>query len=205
MSLKPGSDRTAALRRLRVLNNGDPPAGPVVHAEIEQLRQLDRLPVLLAAFLVVVALLAVGHLIVQAVKRRARDLAVLRTLGCTPRQTKRIVAWQATMLTVIGAVVGAPVGLLVGRLVWRRVADAYGIADDAAWPWTAIALVLVGTPLLAMAIAWWPARRAASAPIVGDSPDGVATQAGLRAVSSRALSRRIFCWSASSKCLTSTA
>ncbi len=71
VSLKPGSDRTAALHRLRALNNGDPPAGPVAHAEIEQLRQLDRLPVLLAAFLVVVALLAVGHLIVQAVKRRA--------------------------------------------------------------------------------------------------------------------------------------
>jgi putative ABC transport system permease protein len=161
VTLRTGVDRAAAMQRLKTLNNGDPPGGPVPHAEIEQLRQLDRLPWALAGFLAVIALLAVGHLIVLSVRRRGRDLAVLRALGCTPGQVDRIVALQATMLAIGGAVVGTPVGIFLGHVVWARVADSYGVANDAAWPWIPVLVALVGTLLLANAIAWWPARRAA--------------------------------------------
>jgi putative ABC transport system permease protein len=161
VTFRPGVDRPAALQRLKALNNGDPPAGPVPHAEIEQLRQLDRLPWALAGFLAVIALLAVGHLIVLSVRRRGRDLAVLRALGCTPGQVDRIVALQATMLAIGGVVIGTPVGILLGHVVWARIADAYGVADDAAWPWIPMAVALAGTLVLVNAIAWWPAHRAA--------------------------------------------
>ena len=165
VTLRPGADRAAVMQRLSRLNNGEPPAGPVAHAEIQQLGQLDRLPWVLASFLIAIALLAVGHLIVLSVRRRGRDLAVLRALGCTPRQTYRIVAWQATLLAIAGAVVGAPFGILFGRLVWIRIADAYGVANDIVWPWVAMSIAVIGTFLLANAIAWWPARRAAQGPV----------------------------------------
>jgi hypothetical protein len=165
VTFRRGVDRAAAMQRLQALNNGDPPGGPVPHAEIEQLQQLDRLPWALAGFLIAIALLAVGHLIVLSVRRRARDLAVLRALGCTPRQTRHIVAWQATMLAFVGALVGVPVGIVFGRLVWARVADAYGVANDSVWPWVPLTIALAGTLLLANAIAWWPARRVAVGPV----------------------------------------
>jgi hypothetical protein len=165
VTFRPGVDRAVAMQRLKVLNNGDLPGGPVVHAEIEQLRQLDRLPSVLAGFLVVVALLAVGNLIVLSVRRRGHDLAVVRALGCTPRQVDRIVALQATLLALAGVVVGVPAGIIFGQLVWARVADAYGVADDAAWPWVAIAVAVAGTLVLVNAIAWLPARRAAQKPV----------------------------------------
>ncbi len=165
VTFRSGADRSAAMQRLRALNNGDSPGGPVAHAEIEQLRQLHRLPWALAGFLVVIALLAVGHLIVLSVRRRGHDLAVLRALGCTPGQIARIVALQATMLAIVGVVVGAPVGILLGHVVWARIADAYGVADDAAWPWIPMAVALGGTVVLANAIAWWPARRVAKRPV----------------------------------------
>jgi predicted lysophospholipase L1 biosynthesis ABC-type transport system permease subunit len=166
VSLRPGVNRAATFERLRAFNNGELPAAPIRHAEIQQLIELDRLPWVLAVFLVAIALLAVGHLIVLSVRRRAHDFAVLRALGCTPRQVDRIVAWQATMLAVVGTVIGAPFGILLGRFVWQRVADAYGIRDDSAWPWIAIGIALVGTVLLANAIAWLPARRAGQRPVV---------------------------------------
>lgn len=121
---------------------------------------------MLAVFLIAIALLAVGHLIVLSVRRRAHDFAVLRALGCTPRQIDRIVAWQATMLAIVGTVIGAPLGILLGRFVWSRIADAYGVAIDSAWPWFAMLITLIGTVLLANVIAWLPARRAGQSPVV---------------------------------------
>ena len=166
VTLRSAGDRTAALARLRVFNNGEIPAAPTQHAEIEQLRGLDRLPWALAAFLIVIALLSVGHLIVLSVRRRAHDFAVLRSLGCTPRQVDRIVAWQATLLAMVGTVIGVPIGIVLGRFVWARVAHAYGIRTDSEWPWIAMTIALFGTVALANAIAWLPARRAAQRPIV---------------------------------------
>ena len=166
VSFRPGVDRAAALERMRAFNNGELPSAPIQHAEIQQLRELDRLPWILAGFLIAIALLAVGHLIVLSVRRRAHDFAVLRALGCTPRQVDRIVAWQATMLAVAGTVVGAPFGILLGRFVWTRLADAYGVGTDTAWPWITMAIALIGTVVLANAIAWLPARRAGRRPVV---------------------------------------
>jgi predicted lysophospholipase L1 biosynthesis ABC-type transport system permease subunit len=166
VSFRPGADRAAALQRMRAFNNGELPATPIQHAEIQQLRELDRLPWVLAAFLIAIALLAVGHLIVLSVRRRAHDFAVLRALGCTPRQVDRIVAWQATMLAIAGTVIGAPLGILLGRFVWTRLADAYGVRADTAWPWVTIAIALIGTVVLANAIALLPARRAGQRPVM---------------------------------------
>jgi predicted lysophospholipase L1 biosynthesis ABC-type transport system permease subunit len=166
VTLRRGADRAAAFERLRAFNNGELPAKPIRHAEVQQLVELDRLPWVLAAFLVAIALLAVGHLIVLSVRRRAHDFAVLRALGCTPRQVDRIVAWQATMLAVVGTVIGAPLGIVLGRFVWTRVADAYGLRTDTAWPWIAMAVALFGTVMLANVIAWLPGRRAGRRPVV---------------------------------------
>ena len=99
-------------------------------------------------------------------RRRAHDFAVLRALGCTPRQVDRIVAWQATMLAIAGTVIGAPLGILLGRFVWTRLADAYGVRADTAWPWVTIAIALIGTVVLANAIALLPARRAGQRPVM---------------------------------------
>jgi predicted lysophospholipase L1 biosynthesis ABC-type transport system permease subunit len=166
VSFRPGADRAAVRERMRAFNNGELPAAPIQHAEIQQLRELDRLPWVLAGFLIAIALLAVGHLIVLSVRRRAHDFAVLRALGCTPRQVDRIVAWQATMLAIVGTVVGAPLGILFGRFVWTRIADAYGVRTDTAWPWVTMAIALIGTVALANVIAWLPARRAGQRPVV---------------------------------------
>jgi hypothetical protein len=161
VQLRTGADRHAALARLAKLDNDVPPAVSVRHSEVEQLRQLDRLPYYLAGFLLLIAVLAVAHALVLTVRRRASDLAVLRTLGCTPRQTWHIVSWQATALAVAGAVIGVPIGMLLGRFVWVRVADAYGIANDPAWPWVVIVAAVPAAVVLSNLIAWWPGRRAA--------------------------------------------
>jgi hypothetical protein len=161
VKLRPGSDGAAAVRRLAALNRGDPPMLTRTPGEVDQLEQLDRLPTVLALFLVLVALLALGHALVLTVRHRRAELAVTRTIGLTPGQTARTVAWQATTLGVVGALIGIPIGLVLGRIVWAAVARGYGIADDPAWPVPVVVLALPVVVLLANALAWMPGRRAA--------------------------------------------
>ncbi len=161
VTLRRGADRERAFDRLQRLNRDEPVTLARVPAEVGQLEQIDQLPVVLAVFLSVVALLAVGHALVLTVRRRVGDLAVLRVIGCTPAQTRRTVAWLATTLALVGAIVGLPAGLFVGRAVWARIAHAYGVADDPAWPWLTVVFAVPVTLLLANLMAWWPGWRAA--------------------------------------------
>ncbi len=157
----PGTDRAAVERRIADLPKLGTPTAPAVAVEIARLRQINWFPGVLAALLGGLALLAVGHALVTAVRRRRRDLALLKTLGFDRRQVRATVAWQASILAAVGLVVGIPVGLLVGGLVWRHVTDGLGIADPAAVPVVAIALTIPGVLVLVNLIAFLPARNAA--------------------------------------------
>ena len=77
---------------------------------------MKALPRALAAFLAVLAALAVVHALVSTVRMRRQDLAVLRTLGFERRQLGSTLVWQATTIGVVGLAVGVPLGLVVGRM-----------------------------------------------------------------------------------------
>jgi hypothetical protein len=113
----------------------------------------------------VLALLAVGtliHVLVTGVRRRRRDLAVLKALGCTRSQVRRVVAWQATALAAAALVAGVPAGIIAGRWTWAVFANAAGVSPQAT---ITLPLVLLAVPLatllLANLIAAFPGRVAA--------------------------------------------
>jgi ABC-type lipoprotein release transport system permease subunit len=49
------------------------------------------------------------------VRRRRRDLAVLKTLGLTRSQLLKLVSWQASALATVALLAGLPLGALAGR------------------------------------------------------------------------------------------
>jgi ABC-type lipoprotein release transport system permease subunit len=161
VQLRDGADGNAARERLSLLNGGEPPDEARQPTELRQLGQLDDLPTYLAIFLLLIASVALAHALVLTVRRRQRDVAVVRSLGATRGQSSRTIAWQASALATLGALVGLPIGIVIGRFVWAAVANAYGVADDPAWPVFALVLALPVSLLLANAIAWLPGRRAA--------------------------------------------
>jgi predicted lysophospholipase L1 biosynthesis ABC-type transport system permease subunit len=69
-----------------------------------------------------------------AVRRRRRELALLKTLGMTRRQVRAIVAWQTTVTLVIAAGAGLPLGLALGRWAWQAFAGSLGVAPVTAVP-----------------------------------------------------------------------
>ena len=129
--------------------------------EVDDLDQLGALPHVLGGVLAAVGAAALLHALVTTVRRRSRDLAVLRAVGFTPAQVAWSVAATALVTGAVGLVVGLPVGLGVGRLVWWAVADATGVARDAAVPVVGLALVALVVPVVALAAAAGAAARAA--------------------------------------------
>ena len=75
-------------------------------------------PVALAAVLALLAIGVVANLLVTSIRRRRRDLAILKTLGIGRRGISATVAWQATTLVGVALLVGLPIGVAIGRAVW---------------------------------------------------------------------------------------
>jgi hypothetical protein len=123
-----------------------------------QIANLDRIrwtPFVLAALLAVLAVATVGHTLVTSIRRRRRDLALLKTIGFVRSQVSAAVAWQATTIALVAVVVGLPVGLALGRVLWRALAEQMGIVPDVVTP-PALLLAAPATLLLVNLMALVP-------------------------------------------------
>ncbi|HEV2426855.1 MAG TPA: FtsX-like permease family protein, partial [Acidimicrobiales bacterium] len=81
-------------------------------SQIVNYRTIGNTPLALAVGLAVGALGALAATLTASVRRRRRDLALLKTLGFTPRMVRASIAVQASVVALIGAVVGIPLGVL---------------------------------------------------------------------------------------------
>jgi hypothetical protein len=128
--------------------------------EVRDLSGVSGLPLILAFVLMLLASGIIAHTLLTSVRRRRRDLAILKTVGFVTSQVRATVAWQATALASAGLIVGVPLGLLVGRWAWLLFAGQEAIVPaPVISPLTLLAIPAV--LLLANAIAAIPARSAA--------------------------------------------
>lgn len=155
----PGTDLVAARATMEKAGFGYDP--PFVPTEVDNLGELGAIPRALAAFLAVLGLVATAHALAVTVRRRRRDLAVLRALGFTKADTRWTVAWQAMTTAAVGLAVGVPVGLVVGRSAWSSVADGLDVVDRPSVPVLALVLAVPAGLALANLLAFLPGRAAA--------------------------------------------
>jgi hypothetical protein len=118
-------------------------------------------PLVLAAVLIVLAVGTLAHVLLTTVRRRRRDLAVLKALGLTRRQVRGVVAWEASAFAAVALLFGLPLGVLAGRLAWAVFANDAGVPPVADVPLDWALLAIPATVALANVIAAWPGRRAA--------------------------------------------
>lgn len=133
-------------------------------AQIVNYKTIGSTPVVLAVGLAAGAVAALGFTIYAAVRRRRRDLALLKAVGFTPRQLARAVAWQATVPALVGIVAGIPLGIVGGRLLWDAFAHNLNAVPDPRVPVLAVVLVALGALVFANLVAIPPGRRAARTP-----------------------------------------
>jgi FtsX-like permease family len=133
-------------------------------AEIVNYRTIGATPVYLAGGLAVGAVAALGLTLVASVRRRRREMALLKTFGFTQRQLAVAVAWQSTVVAFVGLVVGIPLGIAFGRLLWDLFAHQLSAVAAPTVPVGTIVLVSVGALVLANLVAAVPGRSAARTP-----------------------------------------
>jgi FtsX-like permease family len=133
-------------------------------AEIVNYRTMGATPALVAAGLAVGAVVALGLTLISSVRRRRRDLALLKTLGFTGRQVSASLAVQATVVGIVGLVVGLPAGIALGRWLWVLFAHQIYAVPEPTVPVVALVLVGVAVLLLVNLVAVLPGRAAARTP-----------------------------------------
>jgi len=131
-------------------------------ADIRNYARVESTPLALAALLALLAIASIGDVLVTAIRRRRRDLAIVMALGLTRRQVSAAVAWQAAMLAFVTLLIGLPLGAIAGRLIWTAFSNRLDIAPSVHIPLTpllvTIPIAFAIAALLAIGPAW-SARR----------------------------------------------
>jgi hypothetical protein len=133
-------------------------------AQIVNYRSIGATPVILAAGLAAGAIVALGLTLTASVRRRRRDLALLKVLGFTQRQLSAAIAWQSTVAAVIGIVAGTPLGVVIGRQSWILFARDISALPDPTVPVQSLILVALGALLFANLVAAMPGHTASRTP-----------------------------------------
>jgi hypothetical protein len=130
-------------------------------AAISNYSRVRATPLVLGGLLALLAVALLAQVLLTTIRRRRRDLAVVKTLGFLRRQVSAAVAWQATALAAVALLVGLPLGVAGGRWAWALFAGSVGVGPGAAVPLSTIAVVVPVTLVLANVIAAGPGWAAA--------------------------------------------
>jgi hypothetical protein len=133
-------------------------------AEIVNYRSMGTIPAFLGGGLAAGAVVALGLTLVASVRRRRRELALLKTLGFTGRQLAATVAWQSSVAVAVGTVIGVPLGIIVGRTLWNLFAREINVVPVPSVPVLLVVLIALGALVIANAVAAIPGRSAARTP-----------------------------------------
>jgi predicted lysophospholipase L1 biosynthesis ABC-type transport system permease subunit len=163
IDLAPGTTAGQRARLVQRIVSADPDGTPGGTYELRRVQasavvnteQMGGQPLALGAGLAAAAVLSLALTVLSLVRRRRRELALLKTIGMTRRQLRAVVAWQVTLTLLIAVVIGGPLGVVGGRLAWRAFAGALGVVPIVEVPLAVLilglgALVLAGNLLAAL-------------------------------------------------------
>ncbi|WP_375000723.1 ABC transporter permease [Aeromicrobium sp. CTD01-1L150] len=110
---------------------------------------------------VAIALVGIANTVGLSVLERGREHALLRALGLTRRQLRRVLAAEGLLLAVVAALLGTALGVTYAWLGVATVIQPVTPAVSLELPWLQLAGVLLAAALAGLAACVLPARRAA--------------------------------------------
>ncbi|MGH2822304.1 MAG: ABC transporter permease, partial [Thermoleophilaceae bacterium] len=124
----------------------------------EQIQQLVGFFYVLLALAIVISLLGIVTTLALSIHERTRELGMLRAVGMSRRQVRRLVRYESVITALIGAILGTVLGVIFAALVSRPLADE---GFELAYPIGTLIVLLVLAALAGVLAAIFPARRAA--------------------------------------------
>ena len=123
-----------------------------------QVNQLLMLLYALLAMSVTIALFGIVNTLVLSVYERTREIGMLRAIGTTRRQVRRMVRYESVITSVIGGVLGIGIGVFFAYVVSTQF-DANGMVFSV--PAGQLVVALAAAIVVGVIAAVLPARRAA--------------------------------------------
>ena len=127
-----------------------------VDNQISGLNQVLNILYVLLALSVIVSLFGIVNTLVLTVFERTRELGMLRAIGMTRRQVRRMIRHESVITALIGGTLGIILGIVLGALLIARVDFI-----EFALPTTQIVVFAIMTIVVGIVAAIFPARRAA--------------------------------------------
>ncbi|HKZ02039.1 MAG TPA: FtsX-like permease family protein [Pyrinomonadaceae bacterium] len=172
LNLNPGVDRNAFKNELQRALAGEQRAFIYTNEEyrqwvmklIDQFFTLTYIQMIVAIF---VAALGIINTLLISVSERKRELGVIRALGGLRSQVRKMILLEACIIAIIGVITGAISGFFNGYFLVRTAATIIaGFTLPLVFPTTLVFVTLPLVLLIALASAWWPARRAVRLPVI---------------------------------------
>ena len=127
----------------------------------DQQAQVDQFLTVLIAILAlseIIAILGIVNTLALSVFERTRELGLLRVVGMSRRQMRRMVRWESVVIAVLGGLVGIAVGVLWGW-AFARALEEQGLTVFRI-PVLEVVLFVLGSMIAGVLAAVLPAWRA---------------------------------------------
>jgi putative ABC transport system permease protein len=108
---------------------------------------------------VIIAALGIVNTLALSVIERTREVGLLRAIGLSRRQLRRMVRLESIAIALLGAVLGVVIGIVFG-VALAHALSSQGL-DVLSVPWLQLVVFVVIAGLIGVVAAWFPARRAA--------------------------------------------
>jgi putative ABC transport system permease protein len=112
----------------------------------------------MVALAVIIALIGIANTLALSVFERTRELGLVRAVGMSRRQLRRMVRFEAALVATFGATLGVGLGLVFGFGVVAALPASF--ASGVSVPIVQITVLVLVAAGAAVAAAWLPARRA---------------------------------------------
>jgi putative ABC transport system permease protein len=126
-----------------------------IEGEVDQLLAAVNAMVVLA---VIIALVGIANTLALSVFERTRELGLLRAVGMSRRQVRRMIRIEAALVALFGAALGVAVGVVFGWGAVEAMPDS--VTDTLSIPVLNIAILVAVSAIAGLVAAWGPARRA---------------------------------------------
>ncbi len=158
-----GATATARDTMETTLSRDFPNVSVLTRAEFrdQQQQQVDQFLTVLVAILTlseIIAILGIVNTLALSVFERTRELGLLRVVGMSRRQMRRMVRWESVVIALLGGLVGIALGVLWGWAFARALHDQ-GVTVFSI-PVVEIAIFVVGSLVAGVVAAVLPAWRA---------------------------------------------
>ena len=127
-----------------------------VDNQISGLNSILNILYVLLALSVIVSLFGIVNTLVLTVFERTREIGMLRAIGMTRRQVRRMIRHESVITALIGGVLGIVLGIVLGALLVARV-DFIQFS----LPVGSLIVFAIVTIVVGILAAIFPARRAA--------------------------------------------